>query len=318
MATKRFCSCAVGGLHNLLKMAEPQLRVLRCGTLAALIGCVPAPMQVIAAPPLSRQHSPPSAGSENSVRLGEATNMLSKSEFVLVAGGELPDIGNGRLSVSSFYMSKHEVTFSHWKMVLAHRASDKYEFEGNAEAANTNHPVVFVNWYDCVKWCNLRSEIEGRKPVYLTQDGIYRAGRIDDLLVITNATGFRLPTDEEWEYAARGGSRSRGYVYSGSDDLNEVGWYRANSSGAKVDMDGGRGTWPVGLKLPNEIGLYDMSGNVWEWCYDWHPDYEGGLRVRRGGSWRYFRTYCRVSVRYMNGPKFARNNIGFRCAVTAD
>ncbi|MDX2284268.1 MAG: formylglycine-generating enzyme family protein [Bacteroidia bacterium] len=134
--------------------------------------------------------------------------------------------------------------------------------------------------------------------------------------------GYRLPSEAEWEYAARGGARSEGYLYAGSDKLKEAGWYDENSGGE---------THPVGQKLPNELGLYDMSGNVWEWCEDdWHDTYTnapadgsawveagrtGLLRVLRGGSWGLDARLCRVSYRDPLSPGRRDHSLGFRLAA---
>ena len=115
---------------------------------------------------------------------------------------------------------------------------------------------------------------------------------------ITKVLGYRLPTEAEWEYTARGGNKSKEYKYAGSDDVDEVAWYYLNS--------GGR-TQEVGKKAPNELGIYDMSGNVWEWCSD---------RVFRGGSWGYIATLTRVAVRGGFSPSYTRNYLGFRIART--
>ena len=146
--------------------------------------------------------------------------------------------------------------------------------------------------------------------------------QIQQFLAKLNAkTGkiYRLPTEAEWEYAARGGGLSRGYIYAGSNVLDEVAWYRANSSGK---------THPVGRKKANELGLYDMSGNVLEWCQDWMGAYSlstqtnysgpitGSDRVSRGGSWDDESTHCRVTSRYGDGPRYSFNYIGFRLART--
>jgi formylglycine-generating enzyme required for sulfatase activity len=144
----------------------------------------------------------------------------------------------------------------------------------------------------------------------------------DFIVKLNHMTGgnYRLPTEAEWEYAARGGSRSRGHKYSGSDNLGSVGWYYSNSD---------KKTHPVGKKTANELGLYDMSGNVWEWCSDWYDkDYYssspvrnpkgpggGSGRVRRGGCWSYDARYCRVSSRNYNSPDDRYGNLGFRLAA---
>ena len=128
---------------------------------------------------------------------------------------------------------------------------------------------------------------------------------------------YRLPTEAEWEYASRGGNKSGGYVNSGSNDPNTVAWYDDNSERSQA----------VGQKSPNELGLYDMSGNVWEWCQDWYGDYSGGsqtnprgpstgsYRVRRGGSWNYVAKYCLVADRGNLSPDNRGINIGFRLAL---
>lgn len=131
---------------------------------------------------------------------------------------------------------------------------------------------------------------------------------------------YRLPFEAEWEYAARGGILSKGFVYSGSNNLDEVGWYFDNSR-AK--------THPVGQKKPNELGLFDMSGNVWEWCADWYgtsfsqprPDLRlpesGSRRIYRGGSWLYFLQHCRIAIRNGDYPDYRFDDLGFRLASSS-
>lgn len=126
---------------------------------------------------------------------------------------------------------------------------------------------------------------------------------------------YRLPTESEWEFAARGGNKSQGYLYAGSNNVDEVAWYKDNSK-SKIQ--------PVGLKNPNELGLFDMSGNVFEWCSDWHGDYRrksqenpvgpssGTMRILRGGSWNYSKVYCAVSHRNSTLPIYRYRNNGFR------
>jgi len=225
--------------------------------------------------------------------------------MVLVQGGTLPDIGNGVLNVATFSIGKYEVTWGEWKTVRDWAATHGYDIGSVGSGAGDNYPVFDVNWYHCVKWCNARSEKESRTPVYTVGGTIYRSGQNDSVVVNATANGYRLPTDAEWEFAARGGTRSQGYTYSGSNDLNAVAWYSDNSGG---------GPHVVGTKAANELGLYDMSGNAWEWCFEWYPGYAGSARVFRGGGWYDYAGYCRVADRSYGYPGNGISIIGFRAA----
>jgi formylglycine-generating enzyme required for sulfatase activity len=239
------------------------------------------------------------------------------SGMVYVEGGTLPSIGNGVITVSSFLMGRYEVTLTEWQTVRAEARARGYDIaSGNGCASN--HPVQAVSWHDVVKWCNLRSEIEGRTPVYRVGGDVYKSGQSDSVTVTASANGYRLPTDAEWEFAARSGTQSQGYEYSGGNDLNAVGWYLDNSAGAACNYNSGKSTWPVGQKAPNELGLYDMSGNVWEWCFDWHPDWVGSSRVLRGGGWDILAGSCRVAYRGRFYPDHGDYSAGFRVALAPD
>ena len=189
------------------------------------------------------------------------------------------------VTVPDFYLGRYPVTQSLWQAVMGENPS---RFQG------PERPVERVSWDDCQRF-------------------------IEKLNAKTKQS-YRLPSEEEWEYAARGGRLSEGYLYAASDKLDEVGWYDDNSGGE---------TQPVGLKLPNELGLYDMSGNVWEWCEDdWHGDYKGAPgdgsawvgnprgahRVCRGGDWAYPARNCRVSYRNNRSPGYRGSPRGFRLA----
>jgi formylglycine-generating enzyme required for sulfatase activity len=198
------------------------------------------------------------------------------------------------VKVSSFLISKYEVTQAQYQQVVG---SNPSHFTGGTDAPK--RPVEQVSWYDAVSFCNALSDREGFQKVY-TINGT-------NVTADFSKNGYRLPTEAEWEYAARGGNQSRGYAYSGSNTAGDVAWDGSNS---------GETPHPVGTKAPNELGLFDMSGNVWEWCWDRYGSYgsaaqdnppgptSGTYRVLRGGSWDNFGDYGRGAGRV--------NSIGFR------
>lgn len=243
-----------------------------------------------------------------------ARSATAPDNLVLVDGGSVKDTKSnfygknfttdqyiGRpISVPSFYLGKYEVTQKEWTDVMG---SNPSKFKGD------NLPVETVSWYDCIEYCNRRSLKEGLQPYY-NIDRVHKdpnnKNEIDDLkwtvTINAAANGYRLPTELEWEYAASGGQQSKSYTYCGGEDVNQVAWYWANS-GDKVL--GGYWSWPVveanhsrthpvGSKPPNELGLYDMAGNVREWCWNWYgdkadsgtgPDSGAAGRVWKGGGW---------------------------------
>ncbi len=179
--------------------------------------------------------------------------------------------------------------------------------EGNnpAHFPGDRRPVEMVNWYEAAIFCRHLTEREAR------------VGRLPENHV------FRLPTEAEWEYAARGGQRSLGFKYAGGNRVEDVAWHGGGMGGNSAYE-----TSPVGLKLPNELGLYDMSGNVWEWCHDWHEDYpkvsslvdptgplEGSHRTLRGGSWGYEPACCRLTRRDGLTPAHRYCDLGFRIVL---
>ena len=185
---------------------------------------------------------------------------------------------------NDYYIGKNEVTQALWQAVMGNNPSS---FKGD------NLPVEKVSWNDCQEFISKLNRITGKT--------------------------FRLPTEAEWEYAARGGNKSRGYQYSGSNNLSDVAWYTANS---------GSKTHAVGTKQPNELGIYDMTGNVWEWCQDWYGKYSsssqvnptgansGSGRVRRGGSWSSNARGCRSSYRASRTPDYRYGNLGLRLVLS--
>jgi formylglycine-generating enzyme required for sulfatase activity len=186
--------------------------------------------------------------------------------------------------VSSFQMDRFEVTFELWTAVRTwgstHGYTDLPVGQNGSSPLGGSNPVTNVSWYDAVKWCNARSEWEGTDPVYFTdatQTTVYRTGQIalGNDAVSWSAPGYRLPTEVEWDYAARGGRFSRGYPYAGASIPGNVAWYDGNA---------GNRTHTAGTRSANELGLFDLSGNVFEWIWDgWSPVYPvGGSTDPRG------------------------------------
>jgi formylglycine-generating enzyme required for sulfatase activity len=233
---------------------------------------------------------------------------LSGTVMVTVGGGVMPtDSELCGLRIEEFEVGKYPVMQEEWEWVRLWALAKDYELE-SGHATGSSHPVTHVSWYDAVKWCNAKSEHELLEPVYYMEGKVYRNGEFgpDGSRLITwhkKARGYRLPTEAEWEWAARGGPLSRGHDFSGSDKPEEVGWYEKNSNGA---------TKSVGLKTANELGLHDMSGNVWEWC--WDMDQSGSAHRIRGGSWNHHADHGTVRYRISRSPETRYGVIGFRLA----
>jgi hypothetical protein len=192
-----------------------------------------------------------------------------------------------------FYMGVYEVTQDLYETVMGKNPS---YFKGGS------NPVEKVNWHEAIKFCNKLSELEGLEPVYTTMTkGKYQ---LDETIWNKEANGYRLPSEKEWVYAAQGGED---YEYAGSDNLDEVAWYLDNSD---------EKSHPVGLLKPNGFGLFDMSGNVFEWVWDIDPN-DGDFRVIRGGHWDGSPSSMRASYRYGYYPSYRGDGIGFRLARNA-
>ncbi len=201
----------------------------------------------------------------------------------------------------AYYMGKYEVTQAEWEAVMGTNPSYR---------KGDDLPVENVSWYDAVQYCNALSEKSDLIPAYTINESTVMWNR--------DANGYRLPTEAEWEWAARGGGKgSLDYSYSGSDTIDTVAWYTWNS---------GSQTHPVGQKQANRLGLYDMSGNVDEWCWDWYNRYSsdsqidpmgdssGIIRVLRGGGWDNSMMGVRSTNRYGDIPDNWGNISGFRLA----
>jgi sulfatase modifying factor 1 len=213
-----------------------------------------------------------------------------------------------------FAVSKYVVTFEQYDLFCDEVGKPRRDDGGTGRGAQPAN----VTWYDAAEYCNWLSEKEGLTPCFA-------------LAVLATecdfaADGYRLATEAEWEYAARGGSFSQGYLYSGDNDPGQVAWFEDNSGGT---------THPVGQKAPNELGLYDMSGNMWEWCWDWYGrdyyavspaqdpqgaargrDYMGQQRVRRGGSFQASASEIRVAQRGFDEPGYEDGGLAIRLVRT--
>ena len=207
------------------------------------------------------------------------------------------------VTLSDFYMGKYPVTQKFWSAVMGNGIQQQRSLaERNALCGEgDDYPMYFVNYEECVEFCNKLNKLLSNQ--------------------LPEGYKFGLPTEAQWEYAARGGKKSNSYKYSGGNSINNFAWNSDNS---------GKTTHPVGKKMPNELTIYDMSGNVWEWCSDWYdvnyyavspsidpkgPD-SGTLRVIRGGAWNEAAARCRVSNRG-SSSNYRLNRIGFRVCLMA-
>jgi formylglycine-generating enzyme required for sulfatase activity len=228
--------------------------------------------------------------------------------FAYVAAGTLPSSSQfSGQSVSSYIIAKTETTWGQWQSVQTYAAANGYDIGSVGAGNGTDYPVTDVTWYEAVKWCNARSEMEGLIPVYKDGNLVYKTGYANaEPTVELKANGYRLPTNAEWEFAARGGRNSAGYKYSGSNDVTMVAWYYIDWYSNSTSI--------VGSKLPNELGIFDMSGNVAEWCDGWYGyEYSGKYyREYRGGSCFTWASECEVGDSMGISFWGSSDDIGFR------
>ena len=249
-------------------------------------------------------------------------------------------VSGRKLEIASFYMSDHEVTRGEYKAVMGidpstAKAHDKNGNELTGDDNVKNNPVNYISWYDALVYCNTRSINEGLTPCYAiggktdpkdwgsVPDEYSDSTKRAEWNLATcgfTANVYRLPTDAEWELAARGGKEST-YTYAGSNDIDEVAWYTSNTNDT--------GTRDVKTKKANAYGLYDMSGNIYEWCWDWYgsissgtpdtgPASGSGGRCIRGGYWSDNANNAQVAYRSISGPYFRYNLCGFRLVRNAN
>ena len=249
-------------------------------------------------------------GDEASLSLRVVDLQLVGLDMKSVAGGSFNN-GTAEVTLTSYSMSSTEITQAQYASVMGCNPS--------SFTNDTSYPVEMVTWFDAMEFCNKLSLLAGLEAVYTIGDRVPATGYPITAATVTMdiaKNGYRLPTEAEWEFAARGGNLTHGYTFAGSNDANVVAWSYGNS-GSIIHTVGG--------KAANELGLYDMSGNVWEWCWDWFGGYasgaqtdptgpsSGSVRDTRGGGWGNGASICSVSYRSGNNvPHYRSSDVGFR------
>jgi len=251
--------------------------------------------------------------------------------------GESDAIPTVSVYVSAFYMDTNLVSYSQWQSVYNWATSRGYSFDYSGSGKGTNHPVYTVDWYDTVRWCNARSQQAGLIPVYYTDAGltlVYTNGDAFAVYANWSVNGYRLPTEAEWEKAARGGLSGQRFPWGNTISESQADYYGdtsffsydlgPNGYNAAFATGGYPYTSPVGHFAANGYGLYDLAGNLDEWCWDWygatyaggsdpHGPASGNSRILRGGDWSTNAYGARCAGRNADDPPIGYDFVGFRC-----
>jgi formylglycine-generating enzyme required for sulfatase activity len=317
---------------NRLIRSSPRFAILLPGILVALSFGLVARASA-ANTGSTKEHQPNPDGfaliPEGSFQMGDA-----------LGDGAPDELPMHRVTLSAYMMEKKLVTKGNWDEVYAWAVAHGYNFSGEGDGNGPSQPVHTVSWFDVVKWCNARSEREGLKPCYYTDSSHHTVYHTGDLNLANDAVdwtaiGYRLPTEAEWEKAARGGLSGRRYPWGDTISHSQANYYSGYCTGdissrredhPRYDDGMRANTTTAGSFVANGYGLYDMAGNLREWCWDRYGAYGGqsahdpagpfstrSIRILRSGSWIDPAPFCRVAFRDCIDPFSGRSFIGFRC-----